>query len=164
MDIRRLDETDWQAYRAVRLAALRDEPTSFGSDAEFEAGLGEAWFRQALRGSFIFAAWRDGAIVGLAAWRANAVAKQAHIGAVWGMYVAPTERGLGTGRALLEALIAHARGQGVEGLKLFVTVGNGAAQRLYDRLGFVPYGLEPKTLKLGGRYYDNELRMLWLRS
>jgi ribosomal protein S18 acetylase RimI-like enzyme len=163
LDIRLLSDADWLAYRDIRLAALRDEPEAFGSSPEHEESLGDTWFQQTLRGNHVFAAFRDGAICGLAAWRRNPVAKTAHVGSIWGMYVAPAERGRGTGRALLEVLVAHAA-QSVEAVKLSVTATNAAARALYDRCGFVPYGLEPGTLKVGERYYDTELRIRWLSA
>jgi len=161
-EIRLLPDDGWAAFRDIRLEGLRREPTAFGSSAELEEGFGDAWFQQTLRTNFVFAALRDGAIVGVAAWRRAAVPKLAHVGSVWGMYVRPSERGRGTGAALLRALIAHAA-QSVEALKLSVVVDNGSAARLYDRCGFVPYGVEKRTLKVGDRYYDTELRMLQLR-
>jgi ribosomal protein S18 acetylase RimI-like enzyme len=159
--IRLLTEADWITYRDLRLVALRSHPEAFGSTAEYEESLGDTWFQQVLRTNFVLAAFRDGAIVGLAAWRRNAVAKAAHVGAIWGMYVAPTERGRGAGQALLEAVIAHAA-PSVEALKLSVTTSNASAVALYERLGFAPYGVEPGTLKIDGRYYDTELRIRWL--
>jgi ribosomal protein S18 acetylase RimI-like enzyme len=162
LDIRLLTETDWIAYRDLRLAALRAEPEAFGSTAEHEESLGDTWFQQTLRSNFVFAAFRDAAICGLAAWRRNGIGKLAHVGTIWGMYVAPAERGRGTGRALLDAVVAHAAAQAVEALKLSVTATNAAAMALYDRCGFVAYGLEPGTLKVGEHYYDTELRIRWL--
>jgi ribosomal protein S18 acetylase RimI-like enzyme len=162
VDIRLLTDSDWLAYRELRLAALRAEPEAFGSSAEQEESLGDAWFQQTLRGNHVFAAVRGGTMCGLAAWRRNGIGKLAHVGSIWGMYVAPAERGRGTGRRLLEALVAHARAQAIEALKLSVTATNTAAIALYDRCGFVPYGLEPGTLKVGERYYDTELRIRWL--
>jgi ribosomal protein S18 acetylase RimI-like enzyme len=162
MQIRRLTDEDWRAFRDLRLAALRDEPSAFGSDADYEAKLGDDWFRQVLRANRVFASFRAGAMVGTAAWRQNTTPRLAHVGSIWGMYVAPAERSRGTGQALLDAVIADATPI-VEALKLSVTAGNGSAVRLYERCGFVLYGTEPRTLKLGDRYYDTELRIRSLR-
>lgn len=53
--------------------------------------------------------------------------------------VAPSFRGRGVGRALLERAIAIAREKGAERLVLEVRESNGAAIRLYERFGFVRY-------------------------
>ena len=42
-------------------------------------------------------------------------------------------------------------------MQLTVTFGNDAARRLYTQIGFVEYGLERRSLKQGGRYYDEIL-------
>ena len=51
---------------------------------------------------------------------------------IWGMYVAPRLRG------------------------------RGAARRLYERLGFRAYGVEPGALRVGDRYLDEEFLALRL--
>lgn len=51
----------------------------------------------------------------------------------------PATRGQGVGRALLEAAMADAASHD-RALELSVHVGNGAARRLYARLGFRQYG------------------------
>lgn len=52
--------------------------------------------------------------------------------------VAPDQRGAGAGRALLTALLDHARAAGLPALSLSVSRANPRARRLYDALGFVP--------------------------
>ena len=52
----------------------------------------------------------------------------------------------------MEALIAHARASGLELLVLTVTEGNTPATRLYEDVGFVRFGLEPRAIKVGGQY------------
>lgn len=52
--------------------------------------------------------------------------------------VAPTHRGRGIGKSLLEAVEAAAREQGACRVTLEVREDNLAAQRLYERLGIVP--------------------------
>jgi ribosomal protein S18 acetylase RimI-like enzyme len=78
------------------------------------------------------------------------------------MYVRPASRGRGIAMALLQGAIEHARNTpGVEVLQLTVTADNAAARALYDRAGFVPYGLERRALRLApDDYRDEELRSL----
>ena len=59
-----------------------------------------------------------------------------HVMSINGLAVAPGARGLGAGRALLEAAERRAREQGRRKLSLRVFGGNAPARRLYERAGF----------------------------
>jgi ribosomal protein S18 acetylase RimI-like enzyme len=52
------------------------------------------------------------------------------------LYVAPARRGRGVGRALMQAAIAHARGQGAAYMELGTAETDAAARGLYESLGF----------------------------
>jgi ribosomal protein S18 acetylase RimI-like enzyme len=52
----------------------------------------------------------------------------------------------------------------VEQVRLSVTVGNTAAERLYRACGFESYGVEKAGLKTGGKAYDLELLVLFLNG
>ena len=54
------------------------------------------------------------------------------------LYVIPAERGSGTGKALLTAIIAEAQRQGCAELTVGVMPGNSGAQAMYAASGFVP--------------------------
>jgi ribosomal protein S18 acetylase RimI-like enzyme len=83
--------------------------------------------------------------------------KMRHKGHVWGMYVAPEARGQGLGRLILDAIIQRASVlPDLEEIVLAVTVSNDAARAIYIRAGFVPYCVDPRLLKINGRYYDVE--------
>jgi ribosomal protein S18 acetylase RimI-like enzyme len=83
----------------------------------------------------------------------EARAKNAHKATVVAMYVAPQASGRGVGRALMQALLAHARAEGIASLVLTVTEGNAAAQHLYTALGFRSFGIEPDAIRVDGRPY-----------
>ncbi len=79
------------------------------------------------------------------------------------MFVAPTARRRGHGRALLDAVLAHARLMpGLRQLKLSVNAANGPACALYESLGFVRTGIEPDALFVDGCFYDDALYNLRL--
>ncbi|MFC7543443.1 GNAT family N-acetyltransferase [Siccirubricoccus deserti] len=108
---------------------------------------------------------RGDALVGMAGFFAHRPAKVRHKGAIWGVYVQAAARGQGIAGRLMQRAIAQARSAGLERLLLTVTVGNAAAQALYGRLGFLPYGIEQAALRLpDGRRIDEELRALDLRG
>jgi ribosomal protein S18 acetylase RimI-like enzyme len=82
--------------------------------------------------------------------------KEAHKGRLVGIYVRPSARKAGVGRRLVETIVEFAR-QRVELIQLSVVSDNEQARRLYERLGFLEYGIEKKALKQDGRYYDEVL-------
>jgi len=91
------------------------------------------------------------------------IAKARHKGRIWGVYVRASCRAQGIGRALLVALLERIKTcPGVEQVSLTVVSGQEAARSLYCSLGFEPFGLEPRGLKVGERYFDNEHMVLEL--
>ena len=87
--------------------------------------------------------------------------KERHKGLLWGMYVEPDARRYRIGAALVQAVLDHAAGE-VEQVRLAVSYGNAAAIGLYERLGFVAYGREPRALKGLDGYSDDMLMVRFL--
>jgi RimJ/RimL family protein N-acetyltransferase len=168
--IRILGAADAAAFREIRLEALRLSPEAFGSSVEEEQARTAADFTlrvapeppDAVFGAFL----DDTDLVGIAGFRVERSAKRRHKSLLWGMYVRPAARGQGVATTLVQRVIEHARGlPGIELIQLAVTADNPAARALYDRGGFVPYGLERRALRLGpADYRDDELRVLDLTS
>ena len=52
------------------------------------------------------------------------------------------------------ALAFAATMPGVQRLTISVTAGNAAATELYESLGFKEFGREPRSMIVGGLYYD----------
>lgn len=99
------------------------------------------WFGRELkrREAVVLVAERGGAIVGYAYgtlegrdW--NALLD--HHGAIHDIFVAESERGRGTGKRVLEAIIAELEGLGAPRIVLSTMVSNTAAQRLFASAGF----------------------------
>jgi ribosomal protein S18 acetylase RimI-like enzyme len=161
---------DAAAFRDLRLEALRRQPEAFGASVEEAAAAEVAAFAAALRKpapDTVFGAWLpgDAAPQGMAGFFVNRPRKVAHKGAVWGVYVREAARGQGLGRLLMQHAIGQARRAGLETLLLTVTEEARAARALYEALGFIAYGTEPRGLKLGpGRYVDEVLMALDLRE
>jgi ribosomal protein S18 acetylase RimI-like enzyme len=63
-------------------------------------------------------------------------------GAVHDLYVSEDERGRGTGKRLLLAMLSELEGLGAERVLLSTMVGNDTAQRLFRAAGFRPTMLE----------------------
>ncbi|HBN15828.1 MAG: GNAT family N-acetyltransferase [Gammaproteobacteria bacterium] len=147
-EIKELTVSDWESYKKVRLASLKDSPDSFSSTYEREQAFSEADWKARLRPqpgvniSFPLVAESHGNIVGLASgviWEEDSTV--AH---VYQMWVLPESRGKGIATALLKSITAWAEVSGCESMKLVVTATNEPAASLYRSFGFNPSGrLEP---------------------
>jgi len=169
--IRRLGSADVEAFREIRLEALRLCPQAFGSSFEEEHLLTAAEFARRVAPEppdAVFGVFLDGdaALVGIIGFHVRKHIKERHKSMLSGMYVRPAARGRGIATELLRHAIEHARNApDVEVLQLTVTADNAAARALYDRAGFKPYGLERRALRLApGDYRDEELRWLDLTA
>ena len=158
-----MGQGDLPLFQPLRLEALRQHPEAFGSSVEEEQGKDLSYMigdsPNVTLGGFV-----DGALVGSIGLVVSAKIKQRHKGHVVGVYVAPSCRGTGLAQALTNQLIAEARSAALVLLTLSVTVGNEAARRLYLNAGFVTYGIEPGSLKIGSELHDTELMALFLDS
>ena len=74
--------------------------------------------------------------------------------AEFGITVARAYRGIGVGRAMLEALEVWAREEGVEKIILRVFDSNARAKGLYDSMGYVSEGVDRRAVKFPDEYVD----------
>jgi ribosomal protein S18 acetylase RimI-like enzyme len=159
--IRRLEQADLPAFRELRLQALQAHPEAFGVTFEEEQAADIARLLSPAPG--IALGGFDGErLTGSAVMTVPDRIKQRHKGHIVAVYVAPDQRGRGLGKALIAALIAHAKAVGLRQVTLSVTVSNDAAHALYRAAGFTTYGVEPGSLYVDGRYLDVELMVLRL--
>ena len=132
-------------YRVVRLAALEDTPSAFGSTYEAESRRSEKhWVERVVAGSrgsaraTFFAEDEGGVVVGLVGgYRVAPSDERVELVSMW---TVPTHRRRGVGRALVEAVTAWAEETGGTHVGLWVTRGNTAAENLYQAMGFMPTG------------------------
>lgn len=169
MPIRKLLPTDADEYFRLRLEGLRNFPEAFGESAEeFEALKIEAVAeRIATRSSSTacILGYFDASdvLLGIVGLQGSPRQKMNHSALLWGFYVAEAARGQGLGRSLIEALLWEATSwPGLEQIKLSVSSQNQGAKRLYRAFGFETFGVEPRALKLGADYFDEDHMMLLL--
>lgn len=137
---------------------LADSPWAFSSSPEDDQGLRVEFIAERLTqpGQAIVGAFDDaGRLVGSAGLRRHTSIKMAHRAHVWGVYVTPAARGKGVGERLLLRVFEVARSwPGVDSVGLSASVNSEAARRLYERLGFRSWGVEPGAIRVGGASYD----------
>jgi ribosomal protein S18 acetylase RimI-like enzyme len=140
VDIRRIQPDDGPELRAVRLAALADTPSAFGSTFAAEAARTEAeWSDRARWASngtdrITLLARQGDRVVGIAGgYRGEIAATEVDLVSMW---TAPDVRRTGLGRLLVGAVVEWAADTGASSVGLWVTRGNAAAQLLYESMGF----------------------------
>jgi GNAT superfamily N-acetyltransferase len=144
------------SYKGVRLRALQDTPSAFGSTYLRESQFSEEEWQQRAA-NLSSARWMgylaicDGEYVGIAGcFLDESNSLKADLVAMW---VAPKQRRNGVGRLLVEAIEAWASERGAQRLKLMVTSQNYAAMKFYERLGFSrtgrtePYPNDPALIE-----------------
>ena len=155
MNIRRLAPTDAAPYRALMLEAYTQHPAAFTSTAEERGVLPLTWWEARLEvapdaSTVVLGAFDGDRLAGAAGLEFEARSKARHKATLFGMMVPASSRGRGIGRALVEAALALARARvGVLQVNLTVSEGNRQAQALYERCGFVVFGVEPLAIAAG---------------
>jgi ribosomal protein S18 acetylase RimI-like enzyme len=108
-------------------------------------------------------AFVGGQLVGTAGLVREPNLKERHKARIWGVYLKANIRGQGLGRTMLAELLRRAASmEGVEQVLLAVAAPQTAAIALYHSFGFTSYGREPRALKIGDQYIDEELMVLQL--
>jgi len=157
---RRLRSADCEAYRRLRLGCLISDPGSFASTAA-EQPPGKLTFERYIEEDapdhFIVGAFRESTLVAIVGFSREARVKNRHRGEIIQMCVQTDARGQGIGAALMRHMIAVAFGlEGLEQIQLGVASQNQTAIRLYEKLGFRRFGLQPRFYKLpAGAGYDD---------
>lgn len=169
IEIRALTGTDAAVFWRFRLDALEQEPQAFGESAEehrrTSVAVTASRLDSASSGNFVLGAFVGGRLVGTVGFYRGPRIKQWHKGHVWGVYVHKRHRARGIARRLLSELIDRAKAEpGLEQLTLTVGQHQDAAKRLYASLGFEIFAHEPRALKVGDSYVDEDYMLLRLRS
>lgn len=157
MSIERLDASHALAYRELMLEAYDRHPQAFTSSVRERAVMPLSWWGGRLTSKFdvVLGAFEDGKLAGIVGLAFEPREKARHKATLFGMYVSTDFRQHGLGFALVQAAVGEAqKNLALKVLQLTVTAGNDAAFNLYQRCGFIQYGLEPLAVRVGEEYYD----------
>ena len=151
----------WRDSKRLRLEALLAEPSAYASSYEDELSFAdEVWVKRVNAAftrdhSIALYAEIGGRLVGMVGTSWSDRLKMRHVAEVYAVYVKPSHRGKGIGKALMRRLLDELKAlPQIEKVKLGVTDGNQAAVALYLHLGFEIVGQAKRELQVDGRYYD----------
>ncbi len=155
----RLKPADAERYARLRLRMLHEAPWAFDMTSDGDDALDPAHLTRRLASersaTFAIEAEPPPELVAAASVTRGKPPKFAHRAKLWGVFVEPAHRGQGLGRAVVASAIGLARHwPGVEFIDLGVSENSREALRLYESLGFEPWGREPEATAHEGRRYD----------
>lgn len=169
--IRLLTLNDLPAYKALRDEALREFPEAFTSDYETERQRGVESYAHRIsehhvHGNKLWGAF-DGndQLVGSIGLEINTRLQQRHIGTVLGMFVAKTAQCQGIASQLIAHYKEYITATGLfDQIILTVTACNTHVVHLYERAGFVRYGLLPRATCVKGVFHDKLFMRLEIQA
>lgn len=166
VSLRVLTPNDADAYLSLRLLALHEQPPAFSSLPEVEPSLSETVKRLVENDDHcFFGAFQGEQLIGIIRLSRYSAPNEKHRAYLAGLYVLPSFRGHGCGRALIrEALGRAAKTPGMRRVNLTVVTQQEVAISLYQSFGFHIYGTEQETFSRDGWFYDEHLMTLPLNS
>lgn len=135
--VRRLGVDEWEQYRSVRLAALKESPDAFSAKHDDEAAEPETFWRARMQRSTRLVAERDGMPLGIASV-GPASEDDPGLAQLFGLWVAPEARGTGVATELVRAGAHTAADAGKRQLIYWVGTENGRAVAFASGFGFRP--------------------------
>lgn len=166
--IRHAEGSDLYAFRDLRLEALKNHPTAFGSDYTENSSKPITYWEERLKinsaEQAMFFAEQNTGLIGMATIVRGSSKKSFHTANIYGIYVKPDWRGNRIAEKLVRTCLNWAVENGIIVVKLAVVSDNRPAICCYERCGFIPYGTEPKALNYEGRLYDEYLMSIELTS
>lgn len=164
--IRKLQPHESTVYREVRLACLKNVPQFFGSTYEEEVLNPKFFFETHIENDspdhVMFGAFDREQLIGITGFNRMARKRASHRGELVQVYVEPGYRGQNIGEKLLRYVLDYGFTQeGIEQIQLSVIASNKTAIRLYEKLGFKSFGVQPHYFKVEDGYLDQQFMQLF---
>lgn len=156
LNYKKLNRNNVEAYKALRLEALQNQPDAFASSYEDEKDLALEDFAARLEDGFTVGAFDEGALIGIVTFfKQNPdMVNLAHKGMLCAFYVQPKYRSQGIGSALMETVLSLLP-EDVTQVYLVLATNNDRAKKFYESFGFKVWGTEPSAVRRGDSFVDD---------
>lgn len=155
--IKKIDKSDWKKYKEIRLEALKNDPSAFGSSYELESKRSDEDWQKRFEDSdlqeskkLFYAAQSNEQFVAIG----GAFRDENNEWNIIAIYTKPEKRGMGVGSKLLSSILDDLKGRNIPKIFLRVNVNQAAAVLLYKKLGFTVFSTHKNQLLGDGNYHD----------
>ena len=164
--IRKLQPYESAIYREVRLSCLKNVPEYFGDTYEEEVlnpkFMFETFIENNSQDHFMFGAFKEEKLIGITGFNRMDRQRARHRGEVVQVYVDSNYRGQNIGEKLIRCVLEYAFTlDGIQQVQLSVIASNQTAIKLYEKLGFKTFGVQPRYFNVGGTYMDQQFMQLF---
>ena len=164
MKYRELIIEDFEVYNDLREMSLEVGREMFVSTNDEERNNRKSKFTSRVQDdfSFIMGAFEGNTLIGIVTFVRENRIKIKHKGGIYGMFVNPNYQGKGIGSKLLSLTLEKTfEMEGLRQINLGVMSTNLSAIKLYEKMGFKPYGMEKEAVFVNENFLD-ELFMVKL--
>jgi RimJ/RimL family protein N-acetyltransferase len=152
-------------YRKIRMECLKNYTKNFGTLYEDEVNAASLKFDSILANGhntdFLYGAFDNETLIGICGYIQERRTKTKHIGEISQMYISPAYSGKGIATELLKLVTNKAFANSeTEQIILAVTKSNMAAIKLYQKSGFVQYGVLENYMKHNNEYQSQVFMVL----
>ncbi|MHA3916796.1 GNAT family N-acetyltransferase [Halovulum sp. GXIMD14793] len=145
--LRRLTARDAATLRTFWAEALRTAPVYFLLTEEELLAIPDSSFASNIDSGYYIGAFdHDERLVGFVVARRGGLERLKHTADIGPIYVHEKSQGRGIGRTLMESVCEQLKVDGLLQSELTVDASNQRAVRLYRSLGFVEFGLRPRSV------------------
>jgi RimJ/RimL family protein N-acetyltransferase len=165
MIYRALTIEDFDAYNELREMALNVGTEIFVSTNDEERSSRKAKFTSRMQDdfSFVMGAFEGNILIGVVTFIREDRIKIKHKGGIYGMFINPDFQGKGIGSKLMKLTLEKAfKMEGLRQINLGVMSSNLNAIRLYEKMGFKPYGVEEKAVFVNETFLDESLMVKFI--
>ena len=164
--LRRLKAEDVDAFRAMRLRALRDHPRAYMQTFEEENVRPRKFHEFMVENNIIMGAFHENTVVGVTTLvgytilSLNGLTKTKHKGIVWGAYVLPEHRYKDLAKDMRLRLFEIAKEIGLTACTSSIVANNPAALKVHQGVGYIEMFREKDAVQHADGSFDDVIHLV----